>query len=60
MKGILIAVITALVFAMEASAKNSESQLPLNEVVETGVTKTFGHQQSVVMVDGFWQRPDPT
>lgn len=39
---------------METSAQNSESQLPLNDVVEPGVAKTFGHQRSVVMVDGFW------
>lgn len=60
MKGTLTTMITALVLAMaastETSAKNSESQLPLNEVVEPGVAKTFGHQRSVVMVDGFWAK----
>lgn len=58
MKGMLTAMVMTLVLAMaaftETSAKNSESQLPLNEVVEPGVEKTFGHQRSVVMVDGFW------
>lgn len=60
MNAILTALITALVFTMTAStgtsAKNSELQLPLNEVVEPGVAKTFGHQRSVVMVDGFWAK----
>jgi hypothetical protein len=60
MNGLLTTMITALVLAMaastETSAKNSELQLPLNEVVEPGVAKTFGHQRSVVMVDGFWAK----
>ena len=60
MKGMLTAMVMALVLAMaastETSAKGNESQLPLNEVVELGVVKTFGHQQSVVMVDGFWAK----
>jgi hypothetical protein len=60
MKGMLTAMVTALVLAMaastETSAKNSESQLPLNEVLEPGIEKTFGHQRSVVMVDGFWAK----
>ena len=41
MNGLLTTMITALVLAMaastETSAKNSELQLPLNEVVEPGV-----------------------
>ncbi len=60
MKGMRIAMIAAIVFGMaastETSAKNSESQLPLNQVVEPGVAKTFGHQRSIVMVDGFWAK----
>ena len=60
MKGMLTAMVMALVLAMaastETSAKGNESQLPLNEVVELDVVKTFGHQQSVVMVDGFWAK----
>jgi len=60
MNGTLTAMITALVLAMaastEASAKNGESQLPLNEVVEPNVVKTFGHQRSVGMVEGFWAK----
>ncbi|MDN5850424.1 MAG: hypothetical protein L0H63_12445 [Nitrococcus sp.] len=59
MKGMLM-VITALVFGIaastETSAKKSEPQLPLNQVVEPGVAKTFGHQRSVVMVEGFWAK----
>jgi hypothetical protein len=60
MNRLLTAMITALVLDMaastETSAKSSELQLPLNEVVEPGVAKTFGHQRSVVMVDGFWAK----
>jgi hypothetical protein len=60
MNGLLTKMITALVLAMAAAtetpAKSSELQLPLNEVVEPGVAKTFGHQRTVVMVDGFWAK----
>lgn len=60
MNGLLTTMITALFLAMaasaETSAKNSELQLPLNEAVEPGIAKTFGHQRSVVMVDGFWAK----
>ena len=54
--GKVMALIVAMATVTLASAKNREPQLPLNEVVEPGSEKTFGHQRSVLLVDGFWAK----
>ncbi len=56
MKRALAGMSTAVVLIIATSTTYSESQLPLNEVVEPEVTKSFGHPSSVLMVDGFWAK----
>jgi hypothetical protein len=56
MKRALAGMIAATLLTIATSTTHGESQLPLNEVVEPEVTKSFGHQSSVLMVDGFWAK----
>lgn len=55
MKGITSCAVMAALFAMTPHAYG-ESELALNQTLDPFVLKTYGHQYSVVLADGFWAK----
>ena len=43
-------------FAVSPPHAHGQSEVILKQVLEPGVSKTYGHQSSIVLADGFWAK----